>query len=104
VPGVVREAVECALSHGWPAGLPNLRLFAFDDPVRFVGLQTRWVASPVQPLAQGIYAERAFDRMPILADALEEAGCDDPDILTHCRSEQPHGQGCWVIGLLLGRH
>lgn len=54
-------------------------------------------------LAGGIYADQAFDRLPILADALEDAGCDDPEILTHCRQEGRHVKGCWVIDLILGR-
>jgi hypothetical protein len=41
--------------------------------------------------------------MPILADALEEAGCDHADILTHCREPGEHVLGCWVVDLLTGR-
>ncbi len=40
---------------------------------------------------------RAFDRMPILADALEESGCDSADVLSHCRGPGPHARGCWVV-------
>ena len=54
-------------------------------------------------LATGIYAEKAFDRMPILADALQEAGCDNIEILTHCRGNGPHVKGCWVVDLVLGK-
>jgi hypothetical protein len=54
-------------------------------------------------MAQAIYDERAFDRMPILADALEEAGCPDQDFLGHCQSGGEHVRGCWVIDLLLGK-
>ena len=54
-------------------------------------------------IAQAIYDDRAFDRMPILADALEDAGCTDRAILDHCRSEGPHVRGCWVVDLLLGK-
>ena len=42
-------------------------------------------------------------RMPILADALQDAGCDNEDILSHCRSEGPHVRGCWVVDLILGK-
>jgi hypothetical protein len=52
-------------------------------------------------LAQGIYEERAFERLPILADALEEAGCQDALALDHCRQNGNHVRGCWVIDLLL---
>ena len=54
-------------------------------------------------LAQAIYDARAFDRMPQLADALEAAGCDNRDILDHCRSGGEHVRGCWVVDLLLGK-
>jgi hypothetical protein len=60
-----------------------------------------WNHSTVLALAQGIYEERAFDRLPVLADALQEAGCHDPDILAHCRGPRPHCRGCWVVDLLL---
>jgi hypothetical protein len=54
-------------------------------------------------LAKAIYEERTFDRLPILADALEDAGCDNTDILAHCRSGGEHVRGCWVVDLLLGK-
>jgi hypothetical protein len=54
-------------------------------------------------LAEAIYEEQAFERMPILADALEEAGYRDPTILGHCRGSGPHVRGCWVVDLILGK-
>jgi hypothetical protein len=62
-----------------------------------------WNGGTVPKMAQVIYDDRAFDRLPILADALEEAGCTDADILAHCRSEGPHVRGCWVVDLILGK-
>jgi hypothetical protein len=62
-----------------------------------------WNDRTVPMIARGIYHERAFDRMPILADALEDAGCGDADILRHCREQGQHVRGCWVIDLLLGK-
>ena len=53
--------------------------------------------------AQAIYDDRDFDRLPILADALEEAGCTNADILAHCRQPGEHVRGCWVVDLLLGK-
>jgi hypothetical protein len=63
----------------------------------------KWNDGTVVKLAQGIYDERAFDRLPILADALEEAGCTNADILAHCREPGEHVRGCWVLDLLLGK-
>jgi hypothetical protein len=54
-------------------------------------------------LAQAIYDERAFDRLPILADALLDAGCDNEELLAHLRSEGPHVRGCWAVDLILGK-
>jgi hypothetical protein len=59
--------------------------------------------SAVAQLARCIEAERAFDLMPILADALEDAGCDARVILDHCRGRGTHGPGCWVLDALLGK-
>lgn len=73
------------------------------SPFRPVAFDPRWNTSTVLCLAQAIYADRAFDRLPILADALEEAGCDHLDVLRHCREEATHARGCWVIDGLLGK-
>jgi len=59
-----------------------------------------WRDRTVLRLAQASYAERAFDILPILADALEDAGCDNETILNHCRGPGPHVRGCWVVDLL----
>jgi hypothetical protein len=57
----------------------------------------------VRALACTIYDECAFDLLPILADALEDAGCTNAEILRHCREPGEHLRGCWVIDLLLGK-
>ena len=75
----------------------------FGNPFRSVEFRLEWFTSDVLLLARGVYADRAFDRMPILADALQDAGCDDDDILTHCREPREHARGCWVVDLLLGK-
>ena len=62
-----------------------------------------WGGSLVRKLAEGIYADRAFDRLPILADALVDAGCADEAILSHLRSAGPHVRGCWALDLILGK-
>jgi hypothetical protein len=75
----------------------------FGNPFRPAALDPSWLTETVVALATGIYQERAFDRMPILADALEDAGCDNADILNHCRQPGEHVRGCWVVDLLTGR-
>jgi hypothetical protein len=75
----------------------------FGNPFRPVVLNPTWLTSTVLALATGIYEERAFDRMPILADALQDAGCDNDDVLAHCRGEGSHVRGCWVVDLVLGK-
>lgn len=60
-----------------------------------------WRTEAVVGLARSIRADQAFDRMPILADALEEAGCDDRVILDHCRSCNEHVTGCWAVEAVL---
>jgi hypothetical protein len=75
----------------------------FGSPFRPVTLDPSWLTSTVTALAHGIYADRAFDRLPILADALQDAGCDHPDVLAHCRGPGPHARGCWVVDLILGK-
>jgi hypothetical protein len=75
----------------------------FGNPFRPVTTDPRWRTSTAVALARAIYADRAFDRLPILADALEEAGCDNPDVLDHCRDDGPHARGCWVADMVLGK-
>jgi hypothetical protein len=62
-----------------------------------------WNGGTVPRLAQIIYEGRAFDRVPVLADALEDAGCSDAEILDHLRGPGPHVRGCWAVDLLLGK-
>jgi hypothetical protein len=73
----------------------------FGNPFRGVAADGSWLTSAVVGLAREIYEDRAFDRLPILADALQDAGCDRADILAHCRGDGPHVRGCWVVDLLL---
>jgi hypothetical protein len=68
------------------------------------GMDTaRLRTSTVLSIAEGIYQDDAFERLPILADAVEEAGCTDTDLLQHCRPPGDHVRGCWVIDRLLGK-
>ena len=50
-----------------------------------------------------MYESHDFSAMPILADALQDAGCDNDDILAHCRNSTTHVRGCWVVDLVLGK-
>jgi hypothetical protein len=76
-------------------------------PFQPVGVEPsllRWNDGTVVRVARGIYDDRAFGRMPILADALVDAGCENDDILLHCREPGAvHAKGCWVLDLLLSR-
>jgi hypothetical protein len=62
-----------------------------------------WNGGTVRKMAQLIYDDRPFDRLPILADALEDAGCSAPELLGHLRGPGPHARGCWAVDLLLGK-
>jgi hypothetical protein len=73
------------------------------NPFRRVTLDPSWRTSTVLALAESIYADRAFDRLPILADALQDAGCENADLLDHCRGPGPHVRGCWAVDLVLGK-
>ncbi|MGE3805012.1 MAG: hypothetical protein AB7K24_10100 [Gemmataceae bacterium] len=66
-------------------------------PVTFDEAWLTWRDATVVRLAEAIYAERAFERLPILADALEESGCTNEKILGHCRRPGLHVRGCWVV-------
>jgi hypothetical protein len=57
----------------------------------------------VERIARAIYDDHSFTDMPILADALEDAGCLDAEVLAHCRDGGEHARGCWVIDSILGK-
>ena len=75
----------------------------FGNPFRPVEVDLARLTHKVVGLAQNIYEGRAFDQMPYLAQALEEAGCTDAEILGHCRGAGEHVRGCWAVDLLLGK-
>jgi hypothetical protein len=81
----------------------NLLRDIFGNPFRPVMIDAAWLTSAVVDIAEAIYNDRAFDRLPELADALVVADCDGRDILDHCRSEGPHVRGCWVVDLVIGK-
>ena len=76
----------------------------FGNPFRPATFDPAWRTETAVVLARGMYESRDFAAMPILADALQDAGCTSDDILSHCRDEkQVHVPGCWVIDLVLGK-
>jgi hypothetical protein len=92
---------------GW--GDPGLRARQIADvmrdivgnPFRPTAFDPAWRTSTVAALAEGMYTDRAFDRLPILADALEDAGCDAAELLAHLRGDGSHARGCWALDLVL---
>jgi len=75
----------------------------FGNPFRPATFAPAWRTETVVALASQMYESRDFGAMPILADALQDAGCDNDDILNHCRVPGPHVRGCWVVDLVLGK-
>lgn len=75
----------------------------FGNPFRPVGFDPAWRTEHAVGIAAKMYDERDFRAMSILADALEEAGCNNADILSHCREPGVHVRGCWVVDLVLGK-
>ena len=105
---IISEAIDSdvEITEGWSFERDQQLLFLrdiFGNPFRSVEIDPRWRTSNVVDLSQAIYQEQAFERMPILADALMDAGCDSEEMLNHCRGDGPHARGCWVVDLLLGK-
>jgi hypothetical protein len=75
----------------------------FGNPFRPVAFDPGWRTDTVVSLARVMYESRDFGPMSILADALQDAGCDVTDVLDHCRGPGPHVRGCWVVDLVLGK-
>jgi hypothetical protein len=80
-----------------------LLLDIFGNPFRPVAFAPEWRTATAVSLARQMYGAREFGAMPILADALQDAGCDNDDVLNHCRGSGPHVRGCWVVDLVLGK-
>lgn len=72
-------------------------------PFRSISTDPSWQTPKVLALAQLMYDHGSFDQMPELANALEQAGCTNPEVLGHCRTGGEHVRGCWVTDLLLGK-
>jgi hypothetical protein len=80
-----------------------LRCVIGPTPYRPVTALSSWFKPEVIALAQTIYDERAFTRLPELADALAAAGCTEAEVLEHLRSKGPHARGCWAVDAILGK-
>jgi hypothetical protein len=76
----------------------------FGNPFRPVAFHADWRIDTAVSLATAAYESRDFSTLPILADALQDAGCDADDLLAHCRDpKQVHVRGCWAVDLVLGK-
>jgi hypothetical protein len=90
---VCSDALQCELAR-----------CVFGNPFRPVLSVSAWAQSETaRQMAQAITDEGRYADLPILADALEDAGCADEDVLGHCRGGAAHARGCWVVDLILGR-
>ena len=99
------EDREERLAH-WPTATEMVALIreVFGNPLRPVRFDPAWRTDTAVLLARQMYESREFSAMPILADALQDAGCDSDDVLDHCRDAGVrHLRGCWVVDLVLGK-
>jgi hypothetical protein len=108
MPQAAARLLQVTLAQDAPAWSPHLTGLMREiwHPFQAPAVEPAWRSSnsgAAIQLAQGIYADRAFDRLPILADALEDGGCTNADILNHCRQPGEHVRGCWCVDLVLGR-
>jgi hypothetical protein len=91
----------------WPAaclGMVAVIRDIFGNPFQFVEFEKSWRSDTVRALARDMYLGGDFAAMPILTDALQDAGCHCVDILNHCHGTERHVRGCWVVDLVLGKN
>jgi hypothetical protein len=91
---------------GEPAGAADqaaLLRELFENPFRPTEIAGKWLTSTVVALARVVHADRAFHLLPVLGDALQDAGCTHAEILAHCYGPGPHVAGCWLLDRLTGR-
>jgi hypothetical protein len=98
-PGVKTELAGEALPTSWRPLFDDV----FGDAFRPVAFEPVWRTDTAVSLARQMYESRDFSPMPILADALQDAGCDDGQLLGHCRGPGPHIRGCWAVDLVLAK-
>ena len=104
VSGVGPKDYEPAVYAAERAAQADVLREVFGDPFRAVTLRRAWLTYDVRVLSDGAYDMRCRETLPIVADALEDAGCDSAELLGHLRSPGPHAlPGCWALDLVLGR-
>lgn len=100
----IKEISSVHYSAAFEAKLCSILRDVFGNPFRAVAFAPAWRTDTAVSIARGMYESRDFSGMPILADALQDAGCDSDDVLTHCRDvSQVHVRGCWVVDRVLGK-
>jgi hypothetical protein len=106
------RAIDCYYDAARASGDPDREYAAqadlmrciFGNPFRPVTFEAAWRTGAAVQLARQMYESRDFGNMPILADALQDAGCDREEVIAHCRDEKvAHVRGCWVVDLVLGK-
>jgi hypothetical protein len=106
LPGLASDYAQYWAVHAGQADSTAALIRDLFNPFHPVSLDPAWLTwndDAVRKMAQGIYGERRFEDLPILADALEDAGCTHAGLLAHCRHELPHCRGCWVVDCLLAK-
>jgi hypothetical protein len=107
-----RYTLLTALCHTWgqnAAGrftLANHLRDLFGNPFRPAAVDPAWLSwqdGAVRRVAETIYEDRCYQRLPVLGDALEDAGCTNADVLGHCREPGRHVRGCWLLDLILSK-
>jgi hypothetical protein len=100
----IRDSEQAALKERAEKAVHGLLLHdIIGNPFRSIALDPSWLSPTAVALARQIYESRDFTAMPILADALQDAGCENADILNHCRGGGVHVRGCWIVDRLLGK-
>lgn len=98
-----RQGLSLIAAVAGPAGGADLLREVFGNPFLPVGFDPGWRTEAAVALARQLYESGEFGAMPILGDALQDAGCETNDILAHCHGPGPHARGCWVADMVLGR-
>jgi hypothetical protein len=104
------DGLRLILNEGAGSPVPDRVRCIFGNPFRPATVNPAWLTPAVTSLAAAAYEERSLPsgeldppRLAVLADALEDGGCADPDLLGHLRSAGPHVRGCWALDLVLGK-